>query len=77
VDIDRYSRTVATVYLEDGRELNLELIRAGLAWHYKRYSDRQDNADAESYARTEMLELWTDKNPTPPWQWRRERRRKS
>jgi endonuclease YncB( thermonuclease family) len=50
VDTDRYGRTVATVYLDDGRELNLEILKAGYAWHYKRYSDRQDYTDAENYA---------------------------
>ena len=77
VDIDRYGRTVATVYLEGGTELNLSILQAGYAWHYKRYSDRQDYADAESYARAERLGLWADKDPTPPWEWRRERRGKS
>ena len=31
VDTDRYGRTVATVFLDDGRELNLEILKAGLA----------------------------------------------
>ena len=31
-DIDRYGRTVADVVLADGRMLNHELVRAGLAW---------------------------------------------
>jgi endonuclease YncB( thermonuclease family) len=77
VDIDRYGRTVATVYLDDGRELNLEILKAGYAWHYKRYSKRQDYADAETSARAERLGLWVDKNPTPPWEWRRQRRNRS
>ena len=72
---DRYGRTVATVYLEDGRELNLELLKAGFAWHYKRYSNRQDYANAENQARAERLGLWAEKNLTPPWEWRRQRRR--
>jgi endonuclease YncB( thermonuclease family) len=76
VDTDRYSRTVATVYLEDGRELNLEILKAGFAWHYKRYSDRQDYADAEEEARRAGIGLWADDDPTPPWEWRRERRNK-
>ena len=76
VDTDRYGRTVATVYLEDGQELNLSIIQAGLAWHYKRYSDRQDYADAEEEARRAGIGLWADKEPTPPWEWRRERRGK-
>ncbi len=75
VDIDRYGRTVATVYLDDGRELNLEILRAGYAWHYKRYSDRQDYADAEEEARRAGYGLWADPNAMPPWEWRRERRK--
>jgi endonuclease YncB( thermonuclease family) len=76
MDIDRYGRTVATVYLDDGRELNLEIIKAGYAWHYRRYSDRQDYADAEAQARSEKLGLWSDPHAKPPWEWRREKRRK-
>src|SRR6478672_10050506 len=37
-DIDRYGRTVAEVWLGDGRMLNRELVRAGLAWWYRRYA---------------------------------------
>ena len=62
----QYGRTVATVYLDDGRELNLEILKAGYAWHYKRYSNRKDYADAESYARAERLGLWADRDLTPP-----------
>jgi len=76
VDIDRYGRTVATVYLDDGRELNLEIIKAGYAWHYRRYSDRQDYADAEEQARAANLGLWSDPHAKPPWEWRRDRRKK-
>ena len=75
VDIDRYGRTVATVYLEDGTELNLAILKAGFAWHYRRYSDRQDYADAADSARRDGIGLWADKEPTPPWEWRRERRK--
>ncbi len=32
VDRDRYGRTVGVVLLPDGRSLNHELVRAGLAW---------------------------------------------
>jgi endonuclease YncB( thermonuclease family) len=77
MDIDRYGRTVATVYLDDGRELNLEIIKAGYAWHYRRYLVRQDYAEAEAQARVEKLGLWSDPHAKPPWEWRRDRRRKS
>jgi endonuclease YncB( thermonuclease family) len=37
-DRDRYHRTVAEVILPDGRNLNREFVRAGLAWWYQRYA---------------------------------------
>lgn len=77
VGIDRFDRTIATVFLEDGKELNLEILKAGLAWHYERYSKRQDYADAEEEARRAGIGLWADKGPTPPWEWRKSKRTKS
>lgn len=74
VGIDIYERTISTVFLEDGRELNLELLRAGLAWHYDRYSNRQAYTDAEAQARKDGLGLWAEENPTPPWEWRLKQR---
>jgi micrococcal nuclease len=32
-DVERYGRTVAEIILPDGRNLNHELMGAGLAWH--------------------------------------------
>jgi len=72
--IDRFDRTVATVFLEDGKELNLEIIKAGYAWHYERYSKRPDYVRAEEEARKAGIGLWAQKEPTPPWEWRRVRR---
>ena len=37
-DTDKYGRTVADVILPDGRSLNRELVAAGLAWWYRKYS---------------------------------------
>jgi endonuclease YncB( thermonuclease family) len=76
VGIDRFDRTIATVFLEDGKELNLAILKAGLAWRYERYAKRQDYADAEEEARRAGIGLWGDKEPMPPWEWRREKRKK-
>ncbi|MFD2960152.1 MULTISPECIES: thermonuclease family protein [Olivibacter] len=38
-DIDRYGRTVGIVLLPDGKNLNKELLKAGLAWHYKHFDN--------------------------------------
>lgn len=70
---DRYGRTVAWVYI-DGTCLNKELLRTGLAWHYKRYSHDKELAELEE-ARASRIGLWSDPHPTPPWEWRSIRRR--
>ncbi|MCB1995644.1 MAG: thermonuclease family protein [Rhodoferax sp.] len=55
----------------------LELVAAGLAWHYKAYEreqtaqDRQAYAAAEETARARRLGLWADAEPVPPWEFRR------
>ena len=75
--LDRYGRTIATVFLPDGTNLNEELVRVGLAWVYTRYCDEQPMCsrwDAlQQEARENRIGLWVDKNPVPPWEWRRKR----
>jgi endonuclease YncB( thermonuclease family) len=63
------------VYLED-RDISLEMVKDGFAWHYKRYSKEAALADAEKEARKARRGLWADKDPVPPWEWRRERKGK-
>ncbi len=36
-DSDRYGRTVAVVFLPDGRNLNEEIVRVGFVWVFTRY----------------------------------------
>jgi len=67
---DRYGRTVADLYVE-GRWINLELVAEGWAWHYRQYSKDQRLADAEAAARQAGLGLWAEKDPVPPWGFRR------
>lgn len=72
---DRYRRTVGKVVI-DGRDANLAMVVAGMAWHYKKYEDEQTPsdrllyADAEQGARDARLGLWRDAQPTPPWDFR-------
>ena len=68
---DRYGRSVSKVYVDD-LYTNLEMVKSGLAWHYKQYAPRDtDLADAENAARAAKIGLWSHANPTPPWQWRK------
>ena len=72
---DRYGRTVAWVSVQ-GISLNRELIRAGLAWWYRRYAaSLKDLERLEQEARHARIGLWSQRNPVPPWEFRREKHR--
>ena len=71
---DRYGRTIGEAFLPDGRSLNRELVRLGLAWQYRQYSDDQELANLEAEARKARRGLWSEPNPVPPWEWRRGRK---
>lgn len=76
---DRYKREVGKV-LVAGKDANLEQIKAGLAWHYKKYereqspADRQAYSAAENQASAEQRGLWRDPEPIPPWDFRKSKR---
>jgi len=71
---DRYGRLIGTVTTNDGTNVNEALVKAGFAWHYKQYSKKEYMADYENTAHQKHLGLWADKDPTPPWDWRKEKR---
>ena len=48
-----------------------------MAWHYKQYSKSKELAEAEDLARKEKKGLWVDKEPVPPWEFRKTEREKS
>ena len=74
--IDRYKRNLCVVSV-GGRDVGLEQIRAGMAWHYKHYAKEQPASErvayerAENEAKAKRLGLWVDADPVPPWDWRR------
>ena len=74
--LDRYGRTLGKI-LQDRKDINLAMINAGLAWHYKKYQNDQSRSDrllyehAEEQARQQRIGLWRDPNPIPPWEWRK------
>ncbi len=73
---DRYGRIVRFVIV-DGHDVNLVQVKAGMAWFYRYYQkelnaeNRKLYAQAEDEARANKTGLWQDKNPMPPWEWRR------
>jgi endonuclease YncB( thermonuclease family)/methylphosphotriester-DNA--protein-cysteine methyltransferase len=73
--VDKYRRTVGTIML-DGRDMNIEQVKVGLAWHFKKYADEQEPLDRQTYAAAEQraraakFGLWQDPDPTAPGDWR-------
>ncbi|GAB4389909.1 MAG: hypothetical protein Kow0025_18360 [Thermodesulfovibrionales bacterium] len=54
-------------------DINLEMVRKGLAWAYREYLDTPYASayiEAESEARAHRRGLWKDPNPIPPWEFR-------
>jgi len=71
VTIDRYGRTVARASLPNGKDISTEMIRAGYAWHYKKYSKDVLLSNLEIQARKSRAGLWKDKEPVAPWEIRK------
>lgn len=76
---DRYGRIVGKIVV-DRQDINVRLVQAGLAWHYKAYAKEQTPGDAmlyaeaENRARDKRVGLWADPQPVAPWEWRRARK---
>jgi endonuclease YncB( thermonuclease family) len=77
--IDRYGRQVGKVLLGK-QDVCLSQLELGLAWFFRQYqnelsdADRKLYEDAEATAKDLKLGLWRDPAPTPPWEFRREKR---
>lgn len=73
---DKYNRVVGKIML-DGKDINLEQLKSGYAWHYKAYAKEQTEADQKLYSDAEIsaksgkLNLWSLTNPIAPWDFRR------
>jgi len=71
---DRYGRRLGDVTLPDGRNLNRELVKLGMAWWYRKYSKDERLEVTEIAARQARVGLWAEPDPEPPWEWRRVQR---
>ena len=77
ITVDHYGRTVSLVYVE-GKGVCDELIRAGLAWVYYLYCNLPICAEwknLEAEAKEAKRGLWSEHNPVPPWEFRRQKRK--
>jgi endonuclease YncB( thermonuclease family) len=74
-DHDRFGRVVAEATLPDGANVGHAMVEAGLAWHYTAFAKSDERLAAlQAGARQARRGLWSDPNPTAPWEWRKRHR---
>jgi micrococcal nuclease len=73
---DRYGRFIANVFYDNKKNLSKELLKAGFAWHYVKYSNDLTLQELEDAAKKNKEGLWQDKNSIAPWDWRANKKRK-
>lgn len=73
---DYHKRVVGKVMLNK-MDVNLEQVKRGMAWVFKHFvndpysQDQADYVDAQEQAEERRLGLWTQRDPIPPWEFRR------
>lgn len=72
---DRNGRWIAEIFYKN-QNLGKELVRNGLAWHFKRYSHNADYAELEIIARKKKVGLWQLKDAIAPWEFRKMKKNK-
>ena len=76
---DKYGRTVGTIYrFDDALNLNRELTKRGDAWAYRSYLQDASLIALEQAAEAQRIGLWSlpPEDRTPPWEWRKEQRKR-
>jgi len=70
VSKDQYQRLVGILFV-DGKDINIQMVDAGYAWIFNRFSKNKKLNDALRDAERKRRGLWNDKNtPIPPWIYR-------
>lgn len=75
---DKYGRYISKISVPGTRNLDVaaEMIRAGYAWHYKKYSTNPEFSNIEIKAKSKKQGLWSDQAVTAPWIYRHQQNNK-
>ncbi|MFA5825539.1 MAG: thermonuclease family protein [Gallionellaceae bacterium] len=68
--VDQYGRVVGLVSV-DGRSVNEEQVRRGMAWEYSHFHSDRSYIALQSEAQQAQRGLWGQSSPLAPWQWRK------
>ena len=76
---DKYKRLLGVISLDE-TDINLEMIKAGAAWHFKKYAKFDQAQDQyqiydenEHQAKLKKIGLWKE-NAISPWLWRKNKK---
>ncbi|XP_037428549.1 probable staphylococcal-like nuclease CAN3 [Triticum dicoccoides] len=69
--MDHFDRYIGDIYC-DGVFIQEQMLKRGLAWHFKKYDKRPEFAQWEREAKMARVGLWISDNPQTPWDWRRD-----
>ena len=77
IKMDRYQRYIANVYYDNNKNLSEELMKAGFAWHFIKYSTNPTLQEVQDKAKLNKIGLWQDPNAIAPWEWRANKNKKN
>lgn len=70
VATDKFGRLVAQLQI-DGRSINQQQVRSGMAWEYSYFHRDKRYIALQQEAQQARRGLWSQPEPTPPWEWRK------
>jgi endonuclease YncB( thermonuclease family) len=73
---DRFGRWIGRLSV-DGTDVNREMVATGMAWHYADYSKDDSLAAVQAQAQAQKIGLWSQPNPIPPADYRRQASQKT
>lgn len=71
ISTDLYGRQIGWVYYDTDKNLSEELLKNGLAWHYRKYDNSKILEGLEQVARKDKINIWSKDNPIFPEEFRK------
>lgn len=76
-DYDRYGRAIGIVSTGECKDVNIEMLESGMAWHYSQYDQTPAYINAAKKAKQLRKGLWGDRQqPINPANWRKAQKNK-
>lgn len=73
---DRYGRLVCVVHTQEGRDVGLQMLTAGMAWYCDHYGKEASYHAAGTQALVERKGLFVETRPIAPWVFREQQKKK-